>query len=301
MATKDTNTGFFATIKPFLFGGLSGMTATSVIQPIDTVKVRIQSLGETGGKDVNPFHVTKEILEKEGFTSFYRGLDSALFRQATYGTARLGIYKSIFNWRKETKGDVVFLEKCAISLTAGFLGSLIGNPADLALVRFQTDSMLPAEQRRNYKNVFDAFGRIIKEEGLINLWKGSSPTVVRAMTINLGMLTTFDELKERINSIRGTKDELSTRIMASIGSGIVCATISLPADNIKTKLQKMSKLPDGTYPYSGLLDCFAQSVKRQGITGLWVGLPTYIFRIAPHAIITLLMQSFLHTTFGNEK
>ena len=32
-------------IKDFIFGGLSGMIGTAVIQPIDTVKVRIQLTG----------------------------------------------------------------------------------------------------------------------------------------------------------------------------------------------------------------------------------------------------------------
>ena len=35
-------------IKPFVNGGLSGMGATCIIQPIDMVKVRLQ-LGATGG------------------------------------------------------------------------------------------------------------------------------------------------------------------------------------------------------------------------------------------------------------
>lgn len=33
-------------IKSFAFGGISGCTATTVIQPIDTIKVRIQVISE---------------------------------------------------------------------------------------------------------------------------------------------------------------------------------------------------------------------------------------------------------------
>jgi solute carrier family 25 oxoglutarate transporter 11 len=77
-------------------------------------------------------------------------------------------------------------------LTAGFLGAMIGNPSDLALVRFQSDGALPPDQRRNYKHVFDAFGKIIKEEGTWALWRGSTPTVVRGMAMNLGMVTIWD-------------------------------------------------------------------------------------------------------------
>jgi solute carrier family 25 oxoglutarate transporter 11 len=156
-------------IKDFAFGGLSGMIGTSVIQPIDTVKVRIQLLGESkglaGGKEgfnTSPFSVARGIFAKEGIRGFYRGLDSALFRQATYCTARLGIYKTIYNKRMEEKGRVKFYEKALISVFSGFLGSLIGNPSDLSLVRFQSDMYLPEAKRRNYKNVFDAFTRISK-------------------------------------------------------------------------------------------------------------------------------------------
>jgi solute carrier family 25 oxoglutarate transporter 11 len=40
---------------------------------------------------------------------------------------------------------------------------MVGNPADLALIRIQADSRLPVEQRRNYTTVFNAFSRIVKE------------------------------------------------------------------------------------------------------------------------------------------
>jgi solute carrier family 25 oxoglutarate transporter 11 len=75
------------------------------------------------------------------------------------------------------------------------LGSIVGNPADLALIRLQADQTLAPEQRRNYKNVVDAFQRIVKEEGVLALWKGSVPTVARAMSLNAGQLATFEELK----------------------------------------------------------------------------------------------------------
>jgi len=52
------------------------------------------------------------------------------------------------------------------SLLAGGLGSFIGCPADLVLIRMQADKMLPVEQRRNYGNVLNAFRRIPAEEGI---------------------------------------------------------------------------------------------------------------------------------------
>jgi len=42
---------------------------------------------------------------------------------------------------------------------------------------------------------------------------------------------------------------------------------------------------EGKYPYNGVVDCIRKSVAREGVTGLWTGLPTFYFRVAPHAMI----------------
>ena len=291
-----------ASYKDFLFGGLSGMTATAFIQPIDTVKVRIQLIAESGkGASTSPFAVGRQIIAKEGVRGLYKGLDSALLRQATYGTARLGSYKFLFNKRMKEKGEVVLHEKIGISIIAGILGTIVGNPADLALVRFQSDSYLPVEQRRNYRHVLDAFSRIIKEEGVLALWRGVFPTMLRAVAINVSMLTTYDEIKEWFNKRSEVKDTQSIRLKASAVSGIVLSLVSLPFDNVKTKMQKMTKDANGNYPYKGIFDCFKKSVQREGVAGLWVGYPTFYMRVAPHAMLVLLVQDFLHLNFGQHK
>ena len=239
------------------------------------------------------------MFKNEGIGSFYKGLDSALFRQATYATARLGLYRSLYNWRMEANGVVPTLEKTALSIFAGAVSALIGNPSDLALVRFQSDHTLPPELRRNYKHVFDAFGRIVKEEGLLALWRGSIPSIVRGVFVNVGQLVSFDEFKVIVTKVRGEWDDWA-RIYTCMLSGVVCAVVALPADNIKTKIQKMKANADGTLPYSGMYDCFLKSVKREGVLGLWVGLPTFIGRVVPHSTAVLVVLDWLNTNYGGE-
>ena len=76
-------------------------------------------------------------------------------------------------------------------------------------------------------------------------------------------------------------------VMGSFASGVVGAVLSLPADNIKTKLMKMNHDKDGKYPYNGFIDCLTKSIKREGVLGLWVGCIVYISRITPHALIVI--------------
>lgn len=62
----------------------------------------------------------------------------------------------------------------------------------------QADNQLPVEERRNYKNFFDAFSRIKNEEGWVGLWRGATPTIIRAIVLNLAMLASYDEAKEQV-------------------------------------------------------------------------------------------------------
>ena len=97
-------------------------------------------------------------------------------RQVVYGTLRLGIYFNLTEWIKVNRNggeNLGVAQRAGASLVAGSLGSFVGNPCDLALVRMQADTVLPEAERRNYKNVFDAFSRIVSEEGVTSLCKNS--------------------------------------------------------------------------------------------------------------------------------
>ena len=64
--------------------------------------------------------------------------------------------------------------KIAAGLIAGGVGAAVGNPADVAMVRMQADGRLPLAERRNYRSVGDAIGRMAHDEGVRSLWRGSS-------------------------------------------------------------------------------------------------------------------------------
>lgn len=120
--------------------------------------------------------------------------------------------------------------------TAGAIGAFVGTPAEVALVRMSADGRLPpgiiiiyhlivflyfnisfhsflisatirnfdiifyTEQRRNYKNVFNAFTRISREEGVTTLWRGSVATMGRAVVVNVSQLATYSQTKFLISS-----------------------------------------------------------------------------------------------------
>ncbi len=146
--------------------------------------------------------------------------------------------------------------------------------------------------------MFDAVLRIVREEGVTTLWRGSVPTMARAMAVNSSQLVTYNTCKEFIReSMKAKEDTASVRLLSSAASGVSVAICSLPFDNIKTKLMSMKANKDGVMPYTGFLNCITTSVAKEGPTALWVGLPTFYARVGPHAMITVLAQDLLHDMF----
>jgi hypothetical protein len=273
---------------PFINGGISGMVATSVIQPVDMIKVRIQLAGEgtTGGPKPTPLSVARGIIASGKVLDLYTGLSAGLLRQAVYTTARLGFFDTFMGTltsRAQAQGNSIgFKERATAGLAAGGIAAMIGNPADLALIRMQSDGLKPLAERKNYKSVIDALASIAKSEGVGALWAGAAPTVVRAMALNFGQLAFFSEAKVQLKK----NTDLSARtqtLSASAIAGFFASFFSLPFDFVKTRLQKQSKGPDGKLPYSGMADCFRKVAKQEGVMRFYRGFGTYYIRIAPHA------------------
>lgn len=264
------------------------MTATTVIQPIDMVKVRLQLAGEGAktGPRPSPVQITRDIISSGKVLDLYTGLSAGLLRQAVYTTARLGFFDTfmdVFKRSATSRGKKIgFKERALSGLTAGGLAAMVGNPADLALIRMQSDGLKPLAQRANYTSVIDALSRIAKSEGVGALWAGAFPTVVRAMALNFGQLAFFSEAKMQLKARTQLPAQAQT-LTASAIAGFFASFFSLPFDFVKTRLQKQQKGADGKLPYSSMADCFRKVTREEGLLRFYRGFGTYYVRIAPHA------------------
>lgn len=290
--------------RPFVIGATSAMSATCCVQPIDMVKVRIQLQGAGGGAvNANPISVAAQLIKNEGFFTFYKGLSAALFRQLTYGMTRLGIFRTLtnkFTPEGKTAADIDLLTRAGCSLTAGGIGAMVGTPAEVALIRMQYDTTLPVAERRGYKNVFDALTQIARHEGTKGFFAGAMPTVVRGLTINFGMLMTYDSFK-RMNEGWLGEGTTTNRFFSGALSGWTAATVSLPFDFIKTRLQKQKPDPvTGKLPYTGVVNCFTTVAKQEGPMALYNGYMTYVVRITPHIMLTWVFMDTVKGILGEK-
>ena len=69
-------------------------------------------------------------------------------------------------------------------------------------------------------------------------------------------------------------------------SGWCAATVSLPFDFVKTRIQKQRPNAQGIYPYTGVWDCFMKVAKNEGPMAFYNGYGTFVIRITPHIMLT---------------
>jgi hypothetical protein len=284
MTTNASNASQNAWLKPalpFLVGGSSGIFATVCIQPIDMVKVRIQLAPGAA----TPVSVVRDIVSQGRILDFYNGLSAALLRQIVYGTSRLGLFftfEDMLQQRSKRNGTAYgFKERAGAGLAAGALGSAIGNPTEVALIRMQSDGLKPVNQRANYRSALHALASITRNEGITALWSGATPTIIRAMALNFGQLAFFSEAKHQF----GEKTQLSPQmqtVSASVVASFFASFFSLPFDFAKSRLQSQAKDGVGQPKYAGMMDCFVKVAKEEGPFRFYRGFGTYFMRIAPH-------------------
>jgi solute carrier family 25 oxoglutarate transporter 11 len=293
--------GVARALQPYVCGGASAMFASTCIHPIDLTKVRLQLIGEGTRNAPRPSAVSvmRIVAQTEGVSALYAGLTASLTRQATYGTARIGLHTAFSARLRERNGGnaIPLAQKFLSSFASGAIASMIGNPFDVSLVRMQSDGLKPAAERRGYTNVFDAVHRIVREEGFMSLYHGYPPTLLRAIAMNVGMMMTYDQIKETVTKINGPT--FSTQLISSAGAGFACAWLSLPFDMMKTRLQNMKVDPiTRQMPYSGLGDCFLKILRQEGVLAFWNGFGAFYSRCAPHAMIILLIRERLTRLYG---
>lgn len=91
--------------------------------------------------------------------------------------------------------------------------------------RMMADGRLPADQRRNYKHVGDAFLRISREEGVATLWRGCGPTIARAMLLNMAQLASYDQAKQMLLGSGYFQENFALHLVASTFSGFIATTV----------------------------------------------------------------------------
>jgi solute carrier family 25 oxoglutarate transporter 11 len=251
--------------------------------PLDLIKVRMQLQTET--PKLNMVQMGGRIFSTEGFFGLLKGVDASIARQLVYSGTRFGMYDFLKGVAGEETAPLGMATKVLCAGSAGAIGAFAGNPGDLAMVRMQADGKLPEAERRGYKNIFDAVGKIARTEGVLSMWRtGVVPNMNRAVIITVGQLAFYDQCKELLLNQGGMKEGVPTHFSASFMAAFIASAMSNPVDVAKTRL--MNQKGEGPPIYTGTVQTMATIAKNEGPLALYKGFAATFARQCPYVVIT---------------
>lgn len=291
-----------STAVKFGTAGLGGCMAWLMIHPANTMAVRMNLEGAANpGKKLPGFvsFIGAQVREK-GIASAYSGLGAGMLRQVFYATSRFGLFEVYRDMLKATgtfspKGEVNGTDRLLAGLGSGACAAFISCPAEVSLVRMSTDTQLPPESRRNYKNVADAASRIIKEEGISTFWRGSAPFVQRAMLVGVCQVGTLDQGKEiyerKLGIMRGTYMNV---FCAAMTSGLLYSLITMPFESCKNRMAFQKPDPNtGKLMYTSTVQTMKSVAAKEGVLSLWNGFFPYYTRCGGHTVLMFVFVDML--------
>ncbi|KAK0648725.1 mitochondrial carrier domain-containing protein [Cercophora newfieldiana] len=223
--------------QPFWLGGAAASMAVCFTHPLDQTKYRMQVLRSKESM----LHTLYRFAARDGIPSLWSGLSASILRQATYSTARFGLYNSLSRQMQKNGSKPSAASTIACAGVAGGLAGMVGNPAEVVLVRMCADGAKPLAERFGYPNPIVALYRIGRDEGLQVFGRGISANVVRSVLMNVSQIAPYTAAKRVILSRTSLKDDIRTHALASLVAGTVATTACAPADVLKSRIQSAAK------------------------------------------------------------
>lgn len=181
----------------------------------------------------------------------------------------------------------------------GGIAAYISCPMEVAVVRMSNDGMLPVEERRNYKNVFDTSMRIAKEEGVAAFWRGSNPFVARAMMVGVFQVATLDQFKEMyVSWFDQRKNSIPNVFCAAMTSGLIYSLATMPLEATKNRMASQKPDPKtGKLPFTGTIQTLQKVSAERGFMSLYNGFFPYYLRCGGHTVSMFIMVQLLRDSY----
>jgi solute carrier family 25 2-oxodicarboxylate transporter 21 len=151
----------------------AGVTEAFVVVPFELVKIRMQARDNVG-KYLNTADAVLKIARNEGPLTFYKGLESTLWRNGVWN----GTYFGVIHWLKHTfpvqdeRSGSAALRNFMAGVLGGTIATTFNTPFDVVKSRIQNSANSAAW-------TLPELVRVGSSEGMTALYKGYLPKILR--------------------------------------------------------------------------------------------------------------------------
>lgn len=263
-------------------GAAAGFIGRVIIQPLDVIKTRFQlqvepiRKGQTGAKYTSMLQATSTIFREEGVTAFWKGHTAAQLLSVTFGVVQFWTFQQLVKLSKthnlydNHKGSINFIS----GAIAGAFSSIATFPFDIMRTR------QIAQSKKVYGNMLQGYRHMIKNEGILSLYKGLSPTLLSIMP-NAGLqFMIYKFIDRQYKRLLGVHDENAYSItgsiiagsMAGLGSKLAVYPLDLTRKRMQIQgFQKYRTTFGEQFTCHNMINCTIKTFRKEGLAGLFKG------------------------------
>ncbi|XP_010555116.1 PREDICTED: ADP,ATP carrier protein 3, mitochondrial isoform X2 [Tarenaya hassleriana] len=209
------------------------------------------------------------------------GLQSLLQPTCQQGTGYSlvpNISSPVFVQAPAEKGGSAFLVDFLMGGVSAAVSKTAAAPIERVKLLIQNqDEMIKAGRLSEpYKGIGDCFGRTIKEEGVLALWRGNTANVIRYFPTQ-ALNFAFKDYFKRLFNFKKDRDGYWKWFAGNLASGGAAGASSLlfvySLDYARTRLANDAKAAKkgGQRQFNGMIDVYKKTLASDGIAGLYRG------------------------------
>uniref|UniRef100_A0A1J3K8Z8 Adenine nucleotide transporter BT1, chloroplastic/mitochondrial n=1 Tax=Noccaea caerulescens TaxID=107243 RepID=A0A1J3K8Z8_NOCCA len=266
-------------LRRLLSGAVAGAVSRTVVAPLETIRTHLM-VGSGGSSSGQVFG---DIMKHEGWTGLFRGNLVNVIRVAPARAVELFVFETVNKKLSPEHGEQSKIPIPASLLAgacAGVSQTLLTYPLELVKTRLTI-------QRGVYKGIFDAFVKIIREEGPTELYRGLAPSLIGVVPYAATNYFAYDSLRKAYRSF-SKKDKIGNVETLLIGSlaGALSSTATFPLEVARKHMQVGAV--SGRVVYKNMLDALVSILEHEGILGWYKGLGPSCLKLVPAAGISFM-------------
>ncbi|KAI8900238.1 mitochondrial carrier domain-containing protein [Globomyces pollinis-pini] len=266
---------------------------SNVLSKLDVIKEITSEVAKHNNQTVDLQNFTKTAASSLSYESF-SGLEIAMLFHlvGTNSVLPATAFEPLFNptFVPSTPQNKVRLSAAMETLKsvynfslgsiAGALGAFAVYPIDLVKTRMQNQRSQVVGQVL-YKNGFDCFKKVIRNEGVLGLYSGLLPQLVGVAPEKAIKLTMNDLVRSRMKNQETGEIPIAAEVLAGMTAGGSQVLFTNPLEIVKIRLQVQGEVAksgiEGAPPRMGAIGI----VRQLGLFGLYKGVGACLLRDIP--------------------
>jgi len=148
-------------------------------------------------------------------------------------------------------------------------------PLERIKILFQIQGM-HQELKPKYYGILQTGRTVVKEEGMMALYRGNGANVLRIIPTYALKFTFNDTFKNLVRKDAETPLTFSEMMAAGTCAGLFQITITYPLEVVRTRLCLSEGMRQGTQ-FNGIWDCASSTLRKEGVAAFYKGIiPTWI-------------------------